>query len=66
MKIFALSDPHLAFNTPKKKMDLFGDVWNDHPTKIKQNWLQLVSPDDIVIIPGDISWGKKFEQPSKR
>ncbi len=62
MKVFALSDPHLAFTTPNKSMDIFGEIWIDHPTKIKQNWIRHVGKDDIVIVPGDISWATKFEQ----
>jgi predicted phosphohydrolase len=62
MKVFALSDPHLAFSTPDKSMDRFGDVWIDHPRKIKINWENTVSRGDIVLVPGDISWAKKFDQ----
>jgi predicted phosphohydrolase len=62
MKVFALSDPHLAFSTPEKKMDRFGEIWIDHPRKIKLNWERTVSPEDVVLIPGDISWARKFEQ----
>ncbi|MFC1585382.1 metallophosphoesterase [Fibrobacterota bacterium] len=61
MKIFALSDPHLSFSTPEKKMDRFGEEWTDHPQKIRTTWEMLVSPDDAVLVPGDISWAKKFE-----
>lgn len=61
-KLFAISDPHLSFDTPNKTMDRFGEVWVNHTQKIKQNWLLLVRPEDIVVIPGDISWAKKFEQ----
>ncbi|MBF0430381.1 MAG: metallophosphoesterase [Fibrobacteria bacterium] len=62
MKIFALSDPHLAFSVPDKVMNCFGDVWIDHFRKIQMFWERLVSKDDIVIITGDISWAKKVEQ----
>ena len=61
MKIFALSDPHLAFATPDKKMDTFGEYWINHPVKIKQNWERFVGEDDLVLIPGDISWAKRIE-----
>ena len=61
MKIYALSDPHLAFSTPEKEMEKFGEVWNDHPTKIKQFWSRSISDNDVVLISGDISWAKKFK-----
>ncbi|MDN3504980.1 MAG: metallophosphoesterase [Rhabdochlamydiaceae bacterium] len=57
-KLWALADTHLSFGTPDKKMDIFGDKWKDHPAKIEKNWRQIVGPDDIVLIAGDISWGK--------
>lgn len=42
-------------------MDRFGEEWVRHPEKIKANWERLVGPEDIVVVPGDISWAKKFE-----
>ena len=61
MKLFALSDPHLSFGVPGKSMDRFGTEWINHPEKIKANWESVVGPDDVVAVPGDISWAKKFE-----
>jgi uncharacterized protein len=61
MKLFAISDPHLSFGVPGKSMDRFGEEWIRHPDKIKTNWERLVGPEDIVVVPGDISWAKKFE-----
>jgi uncharacterized protein len=61
MKLFAISDPHLSFGVPGKSMDRFGEEWVRHPDKIKANWERLVGPDDVVVVPGDISWAKKFE-----
>ena len=61
MKLFALSDPHLSFGVPGKSMDRFGEEWVDHPAKIKAHWERLVGPNDVVAVPGDLSWAKKFE-----
>jgi predicted phosphohydrolase len=61
MKLFALSDPHLAFGVPGKTMDRFGAEWVKHPDKIKSNWEAVVGPDDVVAVTGDISWAKKFD-----
>jgi len=62
MKVYALADVHLSFGTPNKKMDVFGPKWQDHPDKIKKNWEEVVRPEDLVLIAGDISWGLKPEQ----
>lgn len=61
MKIWALSDPHLGFNSDKP-MDIFGDNWSEYLSKIKDNWAKLVKDDDVVIVAGDISWALKLDQ----
>ena len=55
MKIFAISDLHLSGAQPKP-MDIFGKNWGNHWEKIKDDWHSKVSNDDLVLIPGDISW----------
>lgn len=62
MSIWVLSDPHLAFGVPEKTMEAFGPAWHDYAEKIATHWKQLVSPDDLVLIPGDISWAMQLEQ----
>jgi uncharacterized protein len=59
MTIWALSDPHLAFGVPSKTMEAFGPAWHEYAEKIAANWKQLVSVDDLVLIPGDISWAMR-------
>lgn len=61
MRVFALSDLHLGLAV-NKPMDIFGNIWKEHPRKIEENWKKTVSDSDIVLIPGDISWGMNFEQ----
>lgn len=60
MKIFAISDLHLAISCDKP-MDIFGGSWENYIEKIKADWLEKVSDDDIVIVAGDISWAMKLE-----
>ncbi|MCD4706121.1 MAG: metallophosphoesterase [Candidatus Sabulitectum sp.] len=61
MKVFALSDLHLGFAVDKP-MDKFGSMWKNHPRKIEANWKKIVEDSDIVLVPGDISWGINFEE----
>jgi len=61
MKIWAISDLHLSFSVPNKTMDLFGPEWKDHPKKIAAAWDKTVSSNDLVLIPGDISWALRLE-----
>lgn len=39
-----------------KEWIYFGDNWIGHELKIKDNWIEKVKSNDLVIIPGDFSW----------
>ncbi|AEF93387.1 metallophosphoesterase [Desulfotomaculum nigrificans CO-1-SRB] len=73
MKFFAISDLHLSFTSEVvpgqwekvelyKPMDVFNPEWHMHYRKIYENWHALVGPDDIVLLPGDISWATRLEE----
>lgn len=63
MKIFAVADLHLSFDENiDKPMDIFGPGWENHADRLKSNWKKLVADDDIVLIPGDISWALRIEE----
>ena len=55
MRVFAIADPHLSSVQPKP-MDIFGGNWQGHPNKFFEGWRDVVKDDDIVLVPGDISW----------
>lgn len=40
-------------------MDVFGG-WTDYVDRIKNNWSRIVTENDTVVIPGDISWALKL------
>lgn len=61
MKVFAISDFHLSINNPKP-MDVFGPSWENYLDKIIADWEEKVTDEDIVLIPGDLSWAMKFEE----
>ena len=42
-------------------MDCFGPEWVDHPTKMAAAWDEQVDAEDLVLVPGDISWSKNIE-----
>ena len=73
MKLFAIGDLHLSFNTPVnaenldkitcyKPMDVCSPLWKDHYKKIYHNWNKLVEKEDVVLVPGDISWAMKIDE----
>ena len=62
MKIFAIADIHLSGLPPFKPMSFFGDHWQDHWKNICTDWLSRVTPDDVILLAGDISWAMKLDQ----
>lgn len=54
MKIFAIADLHLP--AQKKPMDIFGVHWERHFERIAQDWRARVAVEDVVLLPGDLSW----------
>ena len=61
MRIFAISDLHLSFQS-SKPMDLFGSHWENYEERIALDWNLRVGADDIVLVAGDISWAMKMEE----
>ena len=62
MRIWAIGDLHLSFGVKNKSMDYFGPAWERHAEKIEHHWRSVVQQDDLVLVPGDISWAMKLEE----
>lgn len=60
MRVFAIGDLHLSFGA-EKPMDVFGDAWHDHTARLDAAWRETVRADDLVLIPGDISWAIRLQ-----
>ncbi|MBR2354527.1 MAG: metallophosphoesterase [Clostridia bacterium] len=56
MSIFVIADLHLDTESNQKSMEVFGNRWVNYVYKLKKNWERLVTSQDTVIVPGDISW----------
>ena len=54
MSLFAIGDLHLSFSCDKP-MDIFKG-WDDYVSRIEKNWNSVVTEEDTVVVPGDISW----------
>ena len=61
-RIFAIGDLHLSLSVENKAMDVFGPGWANHVTRLREGWQDTVGEDDLVLIPGDISWGLRLEE----
>ncbi|MCM1523196.1 MAG: metallophosphoesterase [Ruminococcus sp.] len=60
MALYTMGDLHLPFAV-NKPMDIFGG-WDDYVERISENWEKTVSEEDVVVIPGDISWAMDLKQ----
>ena len=61
MSLFAIGDFHLSGEPPAKPMEIFNPAWANHFEKIRQNWLNMITPEDTVIICGDTSWAMSLD-----
>ena len=64
MAIYTISDLHLSLGMDKP-MDIFGDNWENHYKKIRENWINKVKENDLVLLPGDFSWAMYIEEAKK-
>ena len=55
-----MGDLHLSLSSDKS-MDIFGG-WENYVERIKDNWNREVSPEDTVVVPGDISWAMSLKE----
>ena len=60
MAVWAISDLHLPAR--QKPMDIFGAHWQNHFERIREDWLAHVSGEDIVLLPGDLTWAMHLEE----
>ena len=60
MALYTIADLHLSTFTDKP-MDIF-EGWHDYTARLIKNWEMLIKDDDVVVIPGDLSWAKNMEE----
>lgn len=61
MSVYVIADLHLS-GSVNKSMDVFGKRWAGYTERIVNNWSRLVTEEDSVIVPGDISWGMNMDE----
>lgn len=59
--IYGIGDLHLDYSK-EKPMDIFGEQWLHHEEQIFNNWKKVVKDEDLVLLPGDISWALKINE----
>jgi predicted phosphohydrolase len=60
-RVFAIADLHLSLSG-RKPMDVFGELWRDHDRRIAENWDGTVRDEDVVLLPGDLSWARNLSE----
>lgn len=60
MAIFAIGDLHLPGHE-QKPMNVFGSHWDRHFETISGHWRRMITGEDLVLIPGDISWAMQLK-----
>ena len=60
MALFSIGDLHLSF-AAEKQMDVF-EGWADYAARLDKKWRERVSKDDVVVLPGDLSWAMRLDE----
>lgn len=60
MSVFTIADLHLSLGSDKP-MDVFPG-WEGYLPKLEKNWRAVVTPEDTVVLPGDLSWAMSLEE----
>ncbi len=61
MSLYAIGDLHFS-TAVDKPMDKFGYKWTGHQNKVVDNWKNIITDEDTVLILGDTSWAINMEQ----
>jgi len=60
MALYVLADLHLSCAV-NKPMDIFGGAWDGYMDKLRDG-LKVLTDDDVLVIPGDVSWGINLKE----
>ena len=61
MTVWAIADLHLSFarDDPRER---FAGRWRDHAATIAREWRSVVRPEDVVLLPGDVSMARNHRE----
>lgn len=60
MALYVIGDTHLSLGTDKP-MDVFPG-WQDYMQRLETNWRRVVSPEDTIVLAGDVSWAMTLDE----
>ena len=63
MSLYTIADLHLStLDSTNKSMEVFGSRWDSYMKRIEINWRRLVTDNDTVVVPGDVSWALSLDE----
>lgn len=63
LSLYVMADLHLSLSEKtNKSMEVFGPSWANYTERINKNWRAVINDDDIVVVPGDISWAMRIDE----
>jgi predicted phosphohydrolase len=57
VNVWAIADLHLSLARPDRR-ERYAERWRDHAEAIARNWREIVRPEDLVLLPGDVSMAR--------
>ena len=63
MALYVLGDPHLSLGA-SKPMDIFPG-WDGYLERLERSWRRLITPQDTIVLAGDISWAMRLTDTRK-
>ncbi len=61
MNVWAIADLHLSFARPEPR-ERYAARWRDHAARIEALWREAVRPEDLVLLPGDLSMARNHRE----
>ena len=61
MNVWAIADLHLSFARPERR-ERDAARWRDHAARIEAQWNEAVQPEDLVLLPGDLSMARNHRE----
>ena len=58
MALYVLGDTHLSLGA-SKPMDIFPG-WDNYVERLERSWRKLITPQDTIVLAGDISWAMRL------
>ena len=62
MALYVLGDTHLSLGA-SKPMDIFPG-WDNYVERLERSWRKLITPQDTIVLAGDISWAMRLTIPA--